>query len=164
MSHLITQNKHIKFCIDCGKPLNTSAHWIGTKRCQSCAKRGKLNHTFGKSRPKKIKEKISKSLLGNIPWNKGMAGGKSPQFKGDRFIDKDGHYRAWDTKKLSYRPEHRIVMEKTMNKTLPQSLIVHHKDNNRINNKIENLAIMERSEHSKWHRLERVEIEREIKG
>ena len=63
--------------------------------------------------------------------------------------------------------EHRLVAEKYLltdectvvidgKKYLSHDYIVHHKDHNRLNNNVENLQIMTRSEHTKMHMAERI--------
>ncbi len=47
--------------------------------------------------------------------------------------------------------EHREIMEKHLGRTLDSNLVVHHKDHDKRNNKIGNLEVMTRSEHSKHH-------------
>lgn len=50
-----------------------------------------------------------------------------------------------------YRLQHRVVMERFLERDLTQAEQVHHIDGNRHNNKIENLVIMNISEHQKLH-------------
>jgi len=54
---------------------------------------------------------------------------------------------------LDYFPikEHRYVMEKFLGRKLSKNEIIHHKDQNKTNNKVENLQIMNPSEHAKTH-------------
>lgn len=49
--------------------------------------------------------------------------------------------------------EHRYIMEQYLGRKLNVDEIVHHIDGNKLNNKISNLEIMTRSEHSRLHRL-----------
>lgn len=47
--------------------------------------------------------------------------------------------------------EHRLVMESYLGRKLEDHEVVHHIDGNGMNNKIENLQLMTRSEHSRHH-------------
>ena len=47
--------------------------------------------------------------------------------------------------------EHRFIVEKTLGRKLSRDEVVHHVDGNKLNNKIENLVVMTRSEHSAMH-------------
>lgn len=50
-----------------------------------------------------------------------------------------------------YVPQHRLIVEQSIGRLLMKQEVVHHKDHNRSNNKIENLEILSPSEHSKYH-------------
>ncbi len=47
--------------------------------------------------------------------------------------------------------EHRYVMEQYIGRTLASNEFVHHKDGDRLNNTIANLAVMDGPEHSRMH-------------
>lgn len=49
---------------------------------------------------------------------------------------------------------HRAIMEQHLGRKLTSDEIVHHKDGNKLNNSIENLEILTRSEHINLHRPE----------
>lgn len=49
------------------------------------------------------------------------------------------------------KDEHRLVMEKHLNRELKYNEVIHHIDEDKKNNHIENLRLMTRSEHSKLH-------------
>jgi len=50
-----------------------------TKILQSKKMTGKISPNKDKSTPQEIRDKISQSLLGNVPWNKGLSTGPNPE-------------------------------------------------------------------------------------
>ena len=67
-----------------------------------------------------------------------------------RYIYMPNHPYAIGTKKL-YVAEHRLVMEKYLGRYLNKNEIVHHKNEDTLDNEIGNLALMTASEHSREH-------------
>jgi hypothetical protein len=73
-------------------------------------------------------------------------------------LRKDGYRLVIHNGKLCY--EHRLLVEKLLGRKLKKSEIVHHKDGNKMNNKVENLEITNRSKHlimhnpldKRWHK------------
>ena len=51
------------------------------------------------------------------------------------------------------RDEHRLIMEELLGVTLPWHLVVHHKNGDALDNRIENLEVLTRSEHSRMHKI-----------
>jgi len=70
------------------------------------------------------------------------------------YIYKPNHPHAIGTKKL-YVAEHRLVMEDYLGRYLTSSEIVHHKDENTLNNTISNLELMTAIKHNKYHSQKR---------
>ena len=108
-------------------------------------------------------------LPGNKPWNTGKAGTyhlsestrkkmsssrmgqNSPSWKGGISCHSSG-YRMIQVASRVYRLEHRMVMEKHLGRKLSKSEIVHHKNENKLDNRIENLEIMDRRQHYLVHK------------
>lgn len=126
-------NVYMNKCLDCGKELKkrTSLYCKGHTYLHRTRPSG-LKYTLHKENPTSFKK-------GFTPWNAGTARG---------WVE-DG-YRKYHTK-IGIRREHRIIMEKHIGRRLKPDEIVHHIDYNKTNNSIDNLTIMNRSEHLKLH-------------
>lgn len=66
-------------------------------------------------------------------------------------------------KKGNYKV-HRKIIEDLLGRKLNPNEIVHHKDENKLNNKLSNLKIMSRAEHSRYHRLKEIENGKKLFG
>lgn len=84
-------------------------------------------------------EKIAKGYI-PVGWR------KYPSFKR---INVRGYYF------VGHERKHRILMENKLGWELPSDQVVHHIDGNILNNSLDNLCVMSRSEHSKLHTDER---------
>lgn len=78
-----------------------------------------------------------------------------------------GHIRKYPRHNTSYRLisvtdngrrkqvfEHRLVMEQFLGRKLLSNEVIHHKDGNGLNNALENLELMEQSEHQNEHLMD----------
>jgi len=85
-------------------------------------------------------------------WGRGL---NNPNFKGDEYLH-NGYYRVYHyyNEKKRNNAVHRLVYEKYIGRLLKREEVVHHKDGNKSNNKLENLELLSRSNHTKLHVLE----------
>ena len=73
-----------------------------------------------------------------------------PNYKGGRGKRKDGYIRV-NIGKNKRQFEHRLVMEEFLGRPLTSSEFVHHKNDIKDDNRIENLELTTNSEHRKLH-------------
>ena len=85
------------------------------------------------------KQKISLAIRGN----------KHGGWKGGRW-NMQGYTRV-TVAPNEYPLEHRLIMEKAIGRKLNVNELVHHKNDIRNDNRIENLEILSRSEHNRFH-------------
>ena len=50
-----------------------------------------------------------------------------------------------------YKQEHRIVMERYLKRRLKRSEVIHHKNGDKLDNRIKNLVVVSRAEHQRIH-------------
>ena len=94
-------------------------------------------------------------------WN--TNGHKNPNWKGGS-ITKEGYVLIWSPEHpfpscvnngVKYVYEHRLVMEKCIGRYLTSEEYVHHLNENKSDNRIDNLEITSQSEHSKTHAIKK---------
>ena len=89
----------------------------------------------------------------------GKTGEQHPCWKGaPPTVDKDGYIRVhapdhpWPRRR-GYIRENIRVMELAIGRRITNDEVVHHIDHDRCNNALENLQLMRRGEHSRYHRM-----------
>lgn len=157
-----------KICEICGvsfkKPTSNCLKYWETRRFCSTKCMGKWQ--VGRLHTEEHKRKIRESCKGLI--NAGSFKRKMPLGQKCSFCDRDAYYakpkpscsmhykRHWykyyrkdiDGKKTLY---HRFVMEQFIGRKLTKDEVVHHINGDRMDNRIENLELMERINHLKMH-------------
>lgn len=131
-SNKIKEKKYMKNCLDCGATI-----YRGSLRCKSCAS--------------KIKTEKQKRIF-----KLKTAGKNNPNWKGGTKIS-----RGYVLKLVKSHPnknsddyvqEHRLVVEKKIGRYLKKEEVVHHIDEDKSNNKIENLMLFSsQSKHVSFH-------------
>ena len=79
-----------------------------------------------------------------------MWGGKHPNYAGG-YTNKNG-YRIICFEGKKEIPEHRFVMEEYIGRNLTDNEVVHHINKNKLDNRLQNLKLLTRSEHMNLHR------------
>lgn len=111
-----------------------------------------------------IEHKGSKLNLSKDPvfiakhWSELRIGDKSKSWKGGKKATKSGYIQISKrgypgTDKNGYILEHRYVMEQHLGRQLKKNEIIHHKNGNKIDNRIENLEIMDITKHTILHHI-----------
>lgn len=79
-----------------------------------------------------------------------MRGEKSPVWKGGKYKSY-GYVMLWNQTIQKYEREHRVIMENHIGRKLRKDEDVHHINGIKDDNRLENLKLMTRAEHTKFH-------------
>lgn len=153
-------------CDTCKKPFSprTSRDKYCCRECYYEMKRIRKDRVVWTD---EMKESLSKKYTGNgnpawgkKGWSNGIkrwdiSGENHWKWKGGHSIDVHG-YRVIQNNRETLGVkilEHRMVWEE-INGKIPSGYVIHHRNYNKLDNRIENLEIMTRSEHINIHRKE----------
>jgi len=150
-------------CLDCGKPI-----WDTSIRCKSCAHKGyrasikfnektlrKLLYKFYIAKNLTQKEVAKKLGITSISYHlkrlKIKKTGKWQRGKGKPSYGWENQGIRWICVSGKEIPEHKYIMEQHLGRSLKKNEIVHHKNKNRLDNRIKNLELMTYSQHTSFH-------------
>jgi len=108
---------------------------------------GEKNNMYGKHHSEISRKKISESRTGRFIGEKanGWRGGRRDHGGYIQIYNPDHPYAGT----RGYVSEHRLVMEKKLDRYLTKDEVVHHLDGDKKNNNINNLVVMSQPEHLK---------------
>ena len=107
---------------------------------------GEASYAFGKKMKEETKEKLRIANTG--PNNYHWSGGRKKHSQGYILVHAPNHPNA---DRGGFVLEHRLVMENAIGRYLDKSEIVHHANENKSDNRIENLFLTTMSEHARHH-------------
>ena len=119
---------------------------------------GKDNPNYGKYWTIEQKHRLSIKLKGNKKLIEQKIGSKNPNWKGGKFsnfgyIYKKNYNHPFSTKR-NYVNEHRLIMEKHIDRYLKPEEVVHHINGIKDDNRLENLILFANdSKHQKYHAI-----------
>ena len=118
-------------------------------------------------KPSKLKgRKLSDATKAKISQSHTDKFVKPSEFGGHRKIRNDGYVQVYCPKhpmatKNGYVMEHILIMEKAICRYITRDEVVHHRNHNRSDNRIENLELMTFKAHAALHMKERWENQKE---
>ena len=141
----------------------TSKNKYCSRECYYEMKRIRKDRVFWTD---EMRNKLSKKYIGDgnpmygrKGWSKGMkrtdiCGENHPRWKGGYWISKDGYKIIENSVETNgaRKAEHRKIIEEFIGRKLSTDEIVHHKNGNKLDNRIENLSVVSRAEHINIHR------------
>lgn len=96
------------------------------------------------------------SLRKDIKWTNRMVGDGNPNFKDGQYVDDKGYIRVLSPdhpyKNKGYIYQHRLVMEAYLGRYLQPWEVVHHINEIKLDNRIENFFLTTSKEHTVLHR------------
>jgi hypothetical protein len=145
----IQDHETVKSCLFCGKKYITNEGRLHNARRKYCS----LKCAVKADSIRKVGEKASESKKQKISF--AMRGKKHPRWKGGHttnhgysLIKRPEHMRADER---GYVFEHVLIAEKKTGRPLSDYEVAHHADLDKTNNAPENIVVMGKAEHMRYH-------------
>lgn len=134
-------------CDNCEKDFSRAVSNVGSSKHQFCNRGCSDKYKVGRTSSKATRKKMSDAKKGKKPGN--WKGGWRITNKGYKVVLKPRHPNA---NGHGYVAEHRLAMEKHLDRYLEPEEVVHHINEIRADNRIENLMLFESpGQHAKHH-------------
>lgn len=152
---VVLEKRQCDFCGNFYQPLNSKRKYCG-KKCYYFMKAKRKDRVKWTDEMKRaLSEKYMGSgnpMYGKEPWDKGkkrpeMSGDKHPNYKGG-WIQDGYHCISISGRQIGF---HTHLIEKKIGRKLTSQEVVHHVNGDKLDNRIENLQLMSRSDHMKLH-------------
>jgi hypothetical protein len=145
-----------KKCLQCKKlfsknPKYSHKQWEGAKYCSRHCNGVVIGLSMDKEYLRQIATGVKQSYETKLKRGLYRKEHESPLWKGGISNDGFGYLRHNKSKKRI----HREVMEKHLKRSLLSSEIVHHINHDKLDNRIDNLKVLSRSEHQRLHNIDR---------
>lgn len=130
----------MKKCLNCGKELEPKPHY-------SIARRNRRKFC--------CYECVKPFLVGLRIKKRDWTGEKNPRWKGGIWNTNHGYILKLINPR-KYKQIHRIIFEKSIGRELTSKEEVHHINGNKKDNRIENIMVLTKSEHTRLHKTKKI--------
>lgn len=141
------RNSLNRTCDYCGTRFVPRIYQVKQNQGKYCSKRCSAKVTQPLTLSRKSRQKASETWKRN--GNSVPSGPANSQFKGRKISD--GYVWVWQ-EYCGYIAEHRLIAEKMLGRKLNADEVVHHKNEDREDNRPGNLQVMSRAAHMNEHR------------